>query len=372
MRLLLLGIKQLYHTYGDPGDVAFAAKASVRTLVPHPPLTIQGVYASLIKISQAKGEGAAKQRQRIVERLLLSAKGEEVRFIGRTLSMHLRVGAVRTTLLTALARAGVLTRAPGHTPPTDSPFFASDDLLKRILSLPEKGKTKRKGGEVVDEARGIVTKKWSDADALLRMVFVQHPNYDDIVKAFLTTGWESLVQNVPLTVGIPLHPTLGSPMRSFEEIYERLGELAFAAEFKYDGQRAQIHAFYGIGQNNNNPTIKIFSRHLEDMTEKYPDVVTLMTDYCSIDVLTNDDSSVGLPEEPLLESFILDAEIVGWDLEKNTSRSFQELSNRPRKDVHIGNIKLTVSLFVFDIMYLNGEVSPPPPFHSTCNSDLVE
>lgn len=347
------GNSQLYHTYGDPGDVAFAAKASVRTLIPHPPLTINGVYASLIKVSQAKGEGAAKQRQSIVERLLLSAKGEEVRFICRTLSMHLRVGAVRTTILTALARAGMLTRPHGHTPPTDSPFFAPDDLLKRVLSLPEKGKTTKRRGEMIDEAREMVTKKWSDADALLRMVFVQHPNYDDIVKAFLTAGWESLVQRVPLTVGIPLHPTLGSPMRSFEEIYERLGGLAFSAEFKYDGQRAQIHAFYGTGQNN--VTIKIFSRHLEDMTEKYPDVVTLMNDYFSMDDSLNRGGAGSFVDRP--ESFILDAEIVGWDSEKNTTRSFQELSNRPRKDVHVGNIKLTVSLFVFDIMYLNGEVS---------------
>ena len=46
--------------------------------------------------------------------------------------------------------------------------------------------------------------------------------------------------------GIPLHPTrmLGSPTRSLEEVYDRLGNLSFpvTAEFKYEGQRAQIHA----------------------------------------------------------------------------------------------------------------------------------
>ena len=36
--------------------------------------------------------------------------------------------------------------------------------------------------------------------------------------------------------GIPLHPTLGSPTRSLDEIYERLGDLPFAAEYKYDGE----------------------------------------------------------------------------------------------------------------------------------------
>jgi len=53
-------------------------------------------------------------------------------------------------------------------------------------------------------------------------------------------------------------------MRSLEEIYERLGELPFSAELKYDGQRAQIHAV----KEGNNVGVKIFSRHLEDMTDK--------------------------------------------------------------------------------------------------------
>ena len=58
---------------------------------------------------------------------------------------------------------------------------------------------------------------------------------------------------------------LGSPTRSLEEIYDRLGSLPFTAEFKYDGQRAQIHA---IREANNDIIVKIFSRHLEDMTSK--------------------------------------------------------------------------------------------------------
>ena len=57
---------------------------------------------------------------------------------------------------------------------------------------------------------------------------------------------------------------LGSPTRSLEEIYDRLGSLSFTAEFKYDGQRAQIHAI----REANDITVKIFSRHLEDMTSK--------------------------------------------------------------------------------------------------------
>jgi DNA ligase 1 len=68
-----------------------------------------------------------------------------------------------------------------------------------------------------------------------------------------------------IILGIPLHPTLGSPTRSLDEIYERLGDLPFTAEFKYDGQRAQIH---GFRTTDGNISVRVFSRHLEDMTSK--------------------------------------------------------------------------------------------------------
>ena len=54
-------------------------------------------------------------------------------------------------------------------------------------------------------------------------------------------------------------------MRSLDEIYELLGTQPFSAEFKYDGQRAQIHAARRSQGSND---VKIFSRHLEDMTDK--------------------------------------------------------------------------------------------------------
>lgn len=61
-----------------------------------------------------------------------------------------------------------------------------------------------------------------------------------------------------------MHPTLGSPMRSLNDIYIVSEDRPFMAEFKYDGQRAQIHA----SKTNGESTVKIFSRHLEDMTDK--------------------------------------------------------------------------------------------------------
>jgi DNA ligase 1 len=54
-------------------------------------------------------------------------------------------------------------------------------------------------------------------------------------------------------------------MRSLDDVYERVGGLAFTAEFKYDGQRVQIHAKKSA---TGKLSVSLFSRHLEDMTEK--------------------------------------------------------------------------------------------------------
>jgi DNA ligase 1 len=53
---------------------------------------------------------------------------------------------------------------------------------------------------------------------------------------------------------------------------------------------------------------------------------------------------------------VLDCEVVAWDLEKHNLLPFQILSTRKRKDVKEAEIKVSVCLFAFDLLYLNGEV----------------
>lgn len=55
-------------------------------------------------------------------------------------------------------------------------------------------------------------------------------------------------------------------------------------------------------------------------------------------------------------SFILDAEIVAVDSESHDLKSFQDLSQRARKDVRLEDIKVSVGIFAYDLMYLNGRV----------------
>lgn len=190
-------IKRLYTKFGDPGDVAFEAKSNVRTLVPHPPLTVNGVFASLLLICNTKGSGAGKQKASIVEKLLVAAKGEEARFLVRTMGQHIRVGAVRTSILTALARALVLTQPPTLSDLTSSTYFAGEDLIQQIKPTTGRGKQKVSN----DSARADILQKYADAEALLKRVYVQHPNYDHIIEAILDAGLKGLADRVILSIG---------------------------------------------------------------------------------------------------------------------------------------------------------------------------
>lgn len=51
----------------------------------------------------------------------------------------------------------------------------------------------------------------------------------------------------------------------------------------------------------------------------------------------------------------------------NTSEllTFQELSNRPRKDVKSIDVKVAVCVYAFDLLYLDGQVSYTLIYHET-------
>ena len=87
-----MSLKRLYDKHGDAGDVAFEAKKRQSLTLRKPkPLTIKGVFDSLVKVANSKGYGSQENKQRIVERLVQDARGaEESRYIVRTLVQHVR------------------------------------------------------------------------------------------------------------------------------------------------------------------------------------------------------------------------------------------------------------------------------------------
>ena len=53
----------------------------------------------------------------------------------------------------------------------------------------------------------------------------------------------------------------------------------------------------------------------------------------------------------------MDAEVVAIDPATGALKTFQELSNRARKDVKLDEVKVAVCVFAFDLMYIDGQVS---------------
>ncbi|WFC95116.1 hypothetical protein MBRA1_001759 [Malassezia brasiliensis] len=274
-------LRRAWTQYGDAGDVAFVACRGMTQLVQHEPLTIGKVYATLWAIARASGARSMREKQRLVSGLLLASRGEERRFVVRTLSANLRIHAMRTTVLAALVRAFVL----------DDAAFA-----------------------------GVAA---AEAEALAKRAYARHPNWQGMVDALRAGDLAGL----DLAVGVPVTPMLGSITRSLDAVHATMCDAPFVSEFKYDGQRVQLHV--------DGERVHIFSRHLETITDKYPDVVAMV---------------------PLLQThaqaFILDAEVVA--VSDTGVLPFQTLAGRARKDVALDAVQVRVCVYAFDVLYLDG------------------
>lgn len=181
--------------------------------------------------------------------------------------------------------------------------------------------------------REEATEIWSRAEEIVKACFAKRPNYNDLVPALLEIGvCEELLLRCCMTLHVPLRPMLGSITRDLPEMLTKVQGREFACEYKYDGQRAQVHC-------DSEGKVSIFSRHLELMTDKYPDLVALIPQIRGEGV----------------DSFIMEGEVVAVDANTGELKNFQTLTNRARKDVEIGSISIQVCLFSFDLMYINGE-----------------
>lgn len=316
-------LKKLSDRLGDAGDVAFEAKKRQSMTLRKPkPLTIQGVFDGLVKIANTKGSGSLENKQRIVDRLIQDARGaEESRYVVRTLVQHLRIGAVKTTMLIALSRAFLMSRPPG-----------AEFAIKQQSDLAKLNKQD-------------LAELYAPAEELVKACFARRPNYGDLVPALLEIGIDDeLLLRCGLAMHTPMRPMLGGITRDLGEMLTKLEGRDFSCEFKYDGQRAQVHC-------DSNGKVTIFSRHLEVMTDKYPDLVALIPKIRGEGI----------------SSFILEGEVVAVDRETGDLKPFQILANRARKDVVIAEVKVDVCLFAFDLMYLNNEELMNRPFRERRN-----
>lgn len=154
----------------------------------------------------------------VIKRLMVSAHGEEIKFIIRSLQGKLRVGLADQSIISALAQAVVLTPPSTTLPPPilDASLKSNPTTLQNTLV---------------------------EATNLLKQVISECPSYNAVVPALLSHPLSELPDHCHLSPGIPVHPMLAKPTKGISEVLDRLQGKQFTCEYKYDGERAQVSYF---------------------------------------------------------------------------------------------------------------------------------
>ena len=292
-------IKKQLEKLGDLALVAQNCKQTQKTMssllgMTAAAFTVVGIYKEFLKIASLEGEKTTKQKQGIIQKLLTNAKPQEVKSIVRMLQCKLRIGAGQELFFTALGYA----------------FKRMEYITGVIKSQPSDDDLKEAGKKI-------------------RNIYNRYPLIDDILIHCIQGGIKEADECCDIKVGVPSMPMLAKPAKSIPEITKRLGDDELTAEYKYDGERAMIH-------KTSEGKIRIFSRNAEDSTDKFFDVADIVKDNVKGD------------------TFILDSEIVAFDVEKKIILPFQVLIQRPKKGSEKA-VTIQVCIFAFDLLYLNGE-----------------
>jgi len=241
------------------------------------PLTVQKVYETLDKMAKASGSGAVDQKTALLAGLLADATPKEAKYIMRTVTGNLRLGIADMTVLDALAIA-------------------------------------YGGGK---EARELVERAYNISSDLGR-----------VAKTVAEKGLKG-IKKFQVLIGEPIRPMLAERLSSPEEILEKLGGKCIG-EYKYDGERIQIH--------KKDNEVVLFSRRLENISSQYPDAIELVKSHVKA------------------KDAILEAECVAIDADTGEMRPFQELMHRRRKyGIQKAMEEYPVSLFMFDALYSDGK-----------------
>ncbi|KAH8290432.1 hypothetical protein KR054_002976, partial [Drosophila jambulina] len=292
----LAHIKSQTHLIGDLGIVAEQSRVSQRMMFQPAPLNVRDVFKKLRDIAKISGQS----KMDLVYNMFVACRSSEARFFIRSLIGKLRIGIAEQSLLTALAIALVKKNHIDDCKASKVPDVYKDEISETTL--------------------------------LLKTAYSQCPNYDKIIPAIMEYDIKELQERCPMHPGMPLRPMLAQPTKGVHEVFERFGGMHITCEWKYDGERAQIH-------RNEKGEISIFSRNSENNTAKYPDLIARSKGFLKGEV----------------ESYIIDSEIVAWDVERKQILPFQVLSTRKRKNVDIEEIKVQVCVYIFDLLYINGK-----------------
>ncbi len=157
----------------------------------------------------------------------------------------------------------------------------------------------------------------------------------EVAEALKTQGVEGL-EKVGFNVFRPVRLMLAQTARSVAEaLAVHGGKSAF--EYKYDGARVQIH--------KQDAEVRVYSRRLTDVTASLPEVVAVIKDNVQA------------------ASVIVEGEVIALD-SAGYPMAFQHLMRRFKRtrDIAVMTQKIPLTLYLFDILYLNGESLITQPY----------
>ena len=284
-----LTIKKIEDDYNKGGDLGETAsnmlKQKTQTTFSTETITLEKVYETLFKIANLGGKGSQDLKMKYISSLFNGATPIEAKFVLKILLGTLRLGIAENTVMDALAIA--FTGKKENRIQIENAYNVSSDLGK------------------VSE---IVLREGLDG-----------------------------IKKFQISLFNPIRPMLADRVKSEKEAIDKIsGE--FAAEYKLDGERAQIHK-----QKNK---IILFSRRLENITQYYPDIVDNIGKFLN----TNEG--------------IFEAEIVAINENSGEFLPFQELMHRRRKHkLEKAVLEYPITVNFFDILYLDGKNCLDLPYY---------
>lgn len=273
-------IKKINEVYQREGDLGHAAsiilEQKTQTTFMVEDITVERVYETLLKIANLEGMRSQDMKMKYISSLLNDASPIEGKFILKILLGTLRLGVAENTVMDALAIT--FTKNKENRKFLQHAYNVSSDLGKVAEKISIEG------------IRGI--------------------------KEF-----EIILFN-------PIRPMLADRIKSEEEAVIKFGK-EFAAEYKLDGERVQIHI--------EGDKIVLFSRSLENISSYYPDIIEK------------------IPKVIQAENVILEAEAVAINENTGEFLPFQELMHRRRKyKIEKAVTQYPITINFFDILFCNG------------------
>ena len=274
-------IKKIEEEYRKSGDLGHAAsivlKQKTQTTFLAEDITIERVYETLFKIARLEGSHSQDMKIKYISSLLNDANPLEARYILKILLGTLRLGIAENTVMDALAVA-----------------FSKNKENRKVL----------------------------------QHAYNVSSDLGKVAETVATKGLQG-VKEFEVALFNPIRPMLADRVKSEREAVEKMGE-QFAAEYKLDGERVQLHI--------EGKKVMLFSRSLENISSYYPDIIEK------------------IPNNIQADNIILEAEAVAINEDSGEFLPFQELMHRRRKyKIEKAVTEYPITVNFFDVLYCNGK-----------------